>query len=159
MALVEGTPCFTLRYSDLEQAAEVLQRQFSGMSESRSERREDAGSEVAIEVRIAADGSKAARFEQMPGVALRTVDGDLFLVRPGATMMHLNPVAASLWQLLEQPTSLRTAVEVVREAFPHADARQVQRDVRTLFDMLQDAGFIRAAAVGQQASGDRAVAS
>jgi len=80
----------------------------------------------------------------MPGVHLRAVGEDLFLVMEGAEgAFHLNAVAASLWRLLEKPTTLSTATDVLRAAFPDADARRVKRDVRKLFDTLQAGGLIR----------------
>jgi glutamate synthase domain-containing protein 2 len=80
----------------------------------------------------------------MPGVALRAVDNDIFLVNAGdAAVFHLNAVAASLWHMLEQPTTLATAIDALQKAFPTADPRKVQRDVRNVFHALHKGGLIR----------------
>jgi hypothetical protein len=87
----------------------------------------------------------------MPGVILRTVGDDLFLVKEGEEgVFHLNAVAAGLWRLLEKPTTLATATDVLRAAFPNADARRVKRDVRNLFDTLQAGGLIRSSSMAQR---------
>jgi hypothetical protein len=149
--VLEGTPCFTLTYSSLDEAADFLSDRFSAarapwrkplhdQPQSRSER------EIAVEIVSGAARPGAARFQHAPGVTLRSVDGDIFLVRPGeAAIFHLNPVAASLWHMLEQPTTIATAINAVLQAFPSADPRRVKRDVRVVFDALQDGGLIRAA--------------
>ena len=60
-----------------------------------------------------------ALFVQTGGVTLRAVGEDIFLVKPSdAAIFHLNAVAANLWRLLEQPTTLETAINAVRQASP-----------------------------------------
>jgi Coenzyme PQQ synthesis protein D (PqqD) len=81
----------------------------------------------------------------VPGVALRAVDNDIFLVNSdNAAVFHLNAVAAGVWHILEQSTTLAAAIDAVRQAFPAADARKVNRDVRNVFDALEQGGLIRA---------------
>jgi hypothetical protein len=147
--LVEQTPCFALTYSSLDEAGAFLRHRFSPQNapwrETIRPGESDIGNPgISVEVPSERTGSRAQRFDQMPGVILRTVDEDLFLVKDGeAGVFHLNAVAASLWRLLEKPTTLATATDVVRAAFPDADARRVKRDVRNLFATLQAGGLIR----------------
>jgi hypothetical protein len=98
-----------------------------------------------IEVEVAQDHRpRPAQFTQMAGVALRAIDNDIFLVKFGdAAVFHLNAMAASLWHMLERPTSLASAIDAVQKAFPAADGGKVQRDVRNVFDALCKAGLIR----------------
>lgn len=141
------TPCFSLTYSNLDEAGAFLRQRFSAPNAWRELPERDPeipDAEISVEVPAERSRARAQRFDQMPGVILRTVDDDVFLVKEGeAGVFHLNPVAASLWRLLEQPTTLATATDVLRAAFPEADARRVKRDVRNLFDTLQAGGLIR----------------
>jgi hypothetical protein len=85
-----------------------------------------------------------------PGVYLKRVDGDVFLVRPEQDgVFHLNRVAAALWCLLERPVTIEQAIGVLHDAFPEADPRQIKRDVRNLFDTLYSARLIRSCRVAK----------
>jgi hypothetical protein len=147
-SLIETAACFSFTYSKLDQAIDFLRRRFSSgdapWQEDRMDQVRGTGvCEIAVEV---AQGQRprSAQFTQMAGVALRAVDNDLFLVKSGdAAVFHLNAVAASLWRILERPTSLASAIDAVQKAFPAADARKVQRDVRNVFDALHKGGLIR----------------
>jgi hypothetical protein len=146
--MIETGACFSFTYSKLDQAIDFLSKRFSsGHAPWQADRIDQACatsvSEIAVEV--AQDRRpRSAQFTQVAGVALRAVDNDIFLVKSGdAAVFHLNAVAASLWHILERPTSLATAIDAVQKAFPAADARKVQRDVRNVFDALHDGGLIR----------------
>jgi Coenzyme PQQ synthesis protein D (PqqD) len=147
-SIIETGACFSFTYSKLDQAIDFLSERFSSgdapWQDDRIDRvRGTRVSEIAVEV---AQHRRpwSAQFTQVAGVALRAVDNDIFLVKSGdAAVFHLNAVAASLWHLLERPTTLATAVDAVQKAFPAADARKVNRDVRSVFDALHQAGLIR----------------
>ena len=52
----------------------------------------------------------AIAYWREPGVTLRTVDNDIFLVNTDdAAVFHLNAVAASVWHILERPTRVGVA--------------------------------------------------
>lgn len=156
-ALVECLPCVTLVYSDLDEASALLQDRFSGWnfrSESARARSQSVPADASEpeqhepesnDVRgYGADKSCARRVRQAPGVYLKRVDGDLFLIRHEQDgVFHLNPIAAALWCLLEHPATIEEAVSVLHDAFPEADPRQIKRDVRSLFDRLHRARLIR----------------
>ena len=69
--------------------------------------------------------SKAAReqdrqYRQNLRVTGREVGDELFLANPGSeSLYHLNVTGAALWRLLAEPTSVKEAVQVLREAFPN----------------------------------------
>lgn len=148
-SLLEPLPCFSLTYSDLDQAAALVRDRFSGsdipwrkMSEVKAN--ENIKLEIAVEVQSKPSTARTLWFEQIPGILLREVDDDLFLVKPEEDgVFHLNPVATTLWRLLEKPTTLAMAIDVLREAFPAANVRRVKRDVRNLFDTFAAGGLIR----------------
>jgi hypothetical protein len=149
--LIARTACFTLTYSDLDEAADIVSDRFSAAQAPWRQRRTDAAHggqdrEITVELESVSTRPRTAMFAQMPGVALRAMDDDIFLVKPDdAAIFHLNAVAASLWGLLERPTTLAAATDALCRAFPHADPRTVKRDVRALFATLQAEGLIRSA--------------
>jgi hypothetical protein len=147
-SMIETGACFSFTYSKLDEAIDFLSKRFSSGDGPWQDDRMDQGrgtrvSEIAVEV--AQDHRPwSAQFTQVAGIALRAVDNDIFLVKSGdAAVFHLNAVAASLWHMLEQPTSLAMAIDAVQKAFPAADARKVKRDVRDAFDALHKGGLIR----------------
>lgn len=154
--VLEQTLCFSLTYSNLDEAAALIRHRFATQNapwrETAAEQKSGIiDAELSVEVPSERIGARARRYDQMPGVILRTVGDDLFLVKDGEeSVFHLNAVAASLWRLLEKPTTLATATDVLRAAFPDADARRVKRDVRNLFDTLQAGGLIRSASSVEQ---------
>ena len=147
-SMIETGACFSFTYSNLHEATDFLSERFSAAlapwpDDPTDQIQEKRVSEIAVEV--AQDYQPwSAHFTQVPGIALRAVDNDIFLVNSDdAAVFHLNAVAASLWHILERPTTLATAIDAVRQAFPGADARKVKRDVRNVFDALQKGGLIR----------------
>jgi hypothetical protein len=150
-ALSKRTACFTLTYSDLDEAAELLSDRFSAAHAPWRQHAVDPlpdemHQDIVVEVASGSVGRRATRYRQRPGVSLCSVDNDIFLVKPGEdAVFHLNAVAASLWHLLEQPTTRAAAIAAVGQAFPGADVRRVRRDVGVMLNALQKGGLIQAA--------------
>jgi len=147
-SMIETRACFSFTYSNLQEAADFLSERFSATNATWPDDPMDQiqGTRVSeIAVEVAQDYQPlSAQFTQVPGVALRAVDNDIFLVNSDdAAIFHLNAVAAGVWHILERPTTLAAAIDAVRQAFPAADARKVKRDVLNVFDALQKGGLIR----------------
>jgi hypothetical protein len=147
-SIIETGACFSFTYSNLQDAIDFLSNRFSAtrapwLDDPLKHIQEVKAGEIAIEV---AQNHQpwSAQFTQVPGVAIRAVDNDIFLVNSdAAAVFHLNAVAASLWQMLEQPTTLATATDAVQKAFPAVDPGKIKRDVRNVFDALRKEGLIR----------------
>lgn len=76
------------------------------------------------------------------GVQFRTVGDEIFLVHPDGEQIHnLNPMAAALWRLLEQPTTGRDMADVVQAAFPIMAPAKVEEDVKRVVTELLAGGF------------------
>lgn len=146
--LTTRVPCFTLTYSNLEDATALLLTRLAAPSpqwgqELESATRNDPGRELKIP--HDASRRRARQFEQAPGVILRELEGDLFLKRPGEDgVFHLNAVAAILWQLLQHSVAIATAVAILRDAFPQADPLRIKHDVKDVFNALEAGGLIQA---------------
>ena len=65
------------------------------------------------------------------------VEGERFLAdAEGAAIHHLNLVGGAIWGLLQEPIGRDEIVDVLRAAFPDADARQIDADVDELLAAL-----------------------
>ncbi|MEX0815206.1 MAG: PqqD family protein [Dongiaceae bacterium] len=147
-ALVAGGHCFTLRYSDLDAAAELLRATFAAWPPRPPAARGDAAAPPAAAPRPRAAAPVAAgqRFVRRPDVAVRELDHELFLVgADNRSIYHLNPIAAALWRLLDEPMPVEEAIGVLCEAFPEIDAARIEGDVNVLFADLTERGLLVAA--------------
>lgn len=82
--------------------------------------------------------------ERHPGAQFREVGDEIFLVHPdGEQIYNLNPMAAALWRLMEQPVTARDMADVVQAAFPIMAPDKVEIDIRTILSGLLNGGFAR----------------
>lgn len=161
--LIERLPCFTLRYSALDDAAAILERTFAcrppraqvhGVADpplTGPAQGEDGSVNAAMPV------GRRTRMQQNSSIRLRSVDGDLFLADAEGWGIHqLNSSGAGVWKLLAQPICVEEAIEVFRGAFPDADRATVEKDVEALFAALYAEGFIVEADQSADCIGNRA---
>jgi hypothetical protein len=148
--LMDRLPRFTLRYNDIGDARALLENAFaawppatgdleeadpSTVASSSDEDFEDAGPPAIF---VPAD----VKLKQSRSVRLREVDGAVFLTdAEGFGIHHLNPLGASLWQLMAEPLRQTEAVEILVGAFPDAERARIVKDVGTLFSALVAEGF------------------
>jgi hypothetical protein len=67
----------------------------------------------------------------------------MFLCDPSErAILHLDPVGAAVWTLLEGATSAAEAAELLAQAFPYVEAEQIAADVAALIDELATAGIV-----------------
>ncbi|MFC1673445.1 PqqD family protein [Pseudomonadota bacterium] len=77
-----------------------------------------------------------------PDAQFREVGDEIFLVHPdGEQMQNLNPMAAALWRLLEEPMTGRDMAEVVLAAFPIMSPAKIQVDIETVINGLLAGGY------------------
>ena len=86
----------------------------------------------------------ASRVERHPDVQFREVGDEVFLVHPdGEQIYNLNPMAAALWRLMENPITGREMAEVVTAAFPIMAPAKVEGDIKALLNDLLTGGFAK----------------
>lgn len=149
--VMDRLPLFRLRYADLDDAADLLERTFSAWPPMQQAVAR-AESPLLRAVLETPPGSEAypkpaprndLLLRQNPAVKLRAIDGELFLVdADGEGIHHLNPVGAGVWNLLADPVSEREAVEVLAGAFPDIERARIERDIATLFCDLLAGNFV-----------------
>lgn len=144
--LLAARPCLTLHYSDLDQAAALLQdgQAFSGQTASLAA--------SPIELRAAEHPLEAAsprsgcgrRFRQAPGVRGRAVGEHLFLTEPhNGGLCELSLLGAGIWNLLAEPQSVEEVTAVLVDVFEDAEPRSIAADTRRLLSDLEQRGLIR----------------
>lgn len=77
-----------------------------------------------------------------PEVEFREMGDEIYLVHPdGEQMYNLNPMAAALWRLIEEPMTMADMSEIVHTAFPIMAENKVKEDVKTAMSELLNLGF------------------
>jgi hypothetical protein len=151
--LMAQSLCLRLVYSDLEEATALILATFGrwptdGIKLAQAPRPQPPAPNARRATRDAA-ALLEATYRRDPGVAMRDVDGELFLAAGGGqAILHLNVLGAGLWNLLAEPTSAAEAVEALSIAFPESDPAVIAEDVMTLFADLAEHGLIVTAATG-----------
>ena len=148
--LMDRLPRLTLRYSNFEDAAELLVATFASWpphiavsDEAYEEVLPPAGPDIAKGVTLAQSFPPEMPMIRNAAVVLHQVEGSIFLASPDGLSIHrLNATGAGLWNLLTEPVSQDQSIDVLCEAFPDADRRAVADDVSRLFSALSRAGFI-----------------
>ena len=134
-------PLFRLRYSGLEDAVACLAEAFS--------RRGDAvpGAGAARVFRPARfDGAPAlpgARLVQRPGTVAREIGAALYLADAEGRGIHrMDPLAAAIWEMLEEPASPDEIAAMLAGAFPDTDPARVRADLERLLESLAGQGLL-----------------
>jgi hypothetical protein len=144
-ALVASTEIMWLTYSDLDEAATLVKTALSpgagAVRGPRRTRRRPSGGEPAP--RATRHAPLGQRYRQRAGLSARDVEGELFLCDPSErAILHLDPVGAAVWTLLEGETSAAEAAELLAQAFPEVGAERIAADIAALIDDLATAGLV-----------------
>jgi len=87
-----------------------------------------------------------ARYLRNPAVSETELDGEFFLVEPASgEVFYLDAVSAGLWRLVAAPRTLEETIAVYRAAFPEADGRTVENDLRVALQTMLDRCLVVAA--------------
>ncbi len=160
--LARTVPCYTLVYSDLDEACALLAGLLAGKAARDMEGRSMQIAKVSAGIfgaRPESSNSSAEdaedsqpqisadqEYRQCAGAELVTRLGKIFLVNNDQNALHvLNETGRILWLMFAYPLSLAEASLLVREAFPKVSGAQVEKDVRNHFADLLDAGLIEPA--------------
>jgi len=78
------------------------------------------------------------------GVTEHRVDACAYLVSPEQdAIFFLNPLGHALWALLEEPTSVHEAVELLGPVYPQIPLADLERDMAAFFGSLLNKGLIQ----------------
>lgn len=132
--VASSLPLYLLRYDDAEPAIDVLKAEFSGWETALPRYTPRAPlineSEHGLKPFTRYEDVSVGQFVQAEGVQVVSTDGQRFLTgRNGQSIHYLNEGAALIWQILDEPTSVDEAVEILLAAFPEQSREQVEGDV------------------------------
>lgn len=83
------------------------------------------------------------RYQRNPAVSETELDGEIFLVEPETEeVFYLDTIGAGLWRLIAVPQTLDETVAVYQTAFPDADRKTVEKDLRAALQTLLDRGLV-----------------
>jgi hypothetical protein len=76
---------------------------------------------------------------RVPGILVRTVDEEAFLIDPDAdSIHHMNRIGLAVWRLIEKPMTRREIAALLVAAFPETPPQQISADLGRLFKLLLD---------------------
>jgi hypothetical protein len=144
--LAENTPSFTLRYSNIEQAVDVLVEHLEGQDAPLYQARKR---EVQRPSKIEAiSNNPEIALSQSSSAVLRELGGQAFATSQDLTrVLHLNEGAVRIWTLLSKPTSEADAAEILRTAFPNVPFNELKSDTQKTFRDLRHAGLVKVAGI------------
>lgn len=141
-ATLSAVPVWQLVYSGLEEAVACLQagfRDWGGASEVREGEARRFGP-ARLDVRPDAPGPSVV---QRAGVVERRIGEGLYLADPeGRAIQRMDPLAAAIWGMLEEPATPGEVEEALAEAFPGTPRERIAADLRALLERLSEAGLV-----------------
>jgi hypothetical protein len=146
--LVDRLPTLVLTYSDLEEAVPLLEKTFASWPPDIDLPMADYDPALGLADDLAVQGGgrqlgAACLLSRREGVALREMDGEIFLAGPQeASIFHLNTVGAAVWTLLAQPTNRQEIASLLGIAFPDVSSSRIEADVADVLDALHANGFV-----------------
>jgi hypothetical protein len=82
-------------------------------------------------------------YRRRAGVSETAVDAELYLVAPGSDdIFHLDPIAAGIWRMLEEPANLTVLQDTLSDAFPDAVPGRIAGDVTAALATLRLQGLV-----------------
>jgi len=85
---------------------------------------------------------ESSQIYRHPKTQFREVGDEIFLVHPDGEQIHnLNPMAAALWRLLEEPITGREMAAVVQAAFPIMAMAKIEDDIKRVLSEFLELGF------------------
>ena len=150
---MDRLPCCTLRYSNFENATELLAETFSSWP-PRIPFTDPPPADIPMATEpdsvLQQTGAQRLRPEttliRNAAATLHRVEDDLFLATPDGSSIHrLNAIGAGLWNLLAEPISEQESIDILCGAFPDGDRAAIAADVTALFAALSREGLVVAA--------------
>ncbi|MDL2284903.1 PqqD family protein [Oxalobacter sp. OttesenSCG-928-P03] len=153
--LIKARPCWTLHYSSLDDAVTLLQEAFASADpygfDFTGEHRKKQTQKPYEPLPLTAQDVLPARLESSPEdiyirksrIISEARQDDIFLIEEAEdAIYHLNPMAAAIWNMLEEPLSETDAAKLFSDVFSDTPPGQIEHDVAVFFDMLREKELI-----------------
>lgn len=140
-SILERTPVFRLGYSALDEAVACLKARFADWPEPAATLGEDRRfAPPRFGDRPAWSGGAVS---QRGGVVARSIGEGLYLADPeGQAIQRMDPLAAAIWEMLEEPATPEELEGALAEAFPETPRSWIRADLHALLTRMHDAGLL-----------------
>lgn len=129
--IVSHAECMRLVYDRADDAIEILDRQFNQWDSEKHGMGQPVASLLQTSATPVESGDNL--FAQQDNVQVISIDQEKFLTSPdGKSIHHLNPIAAAIWSLLDNPTSIDQIVSLLKSAFPDTEQEIIHKDTKGL---------------------------
>lgn len=141
--VLTARPVYRLTYSDLDSAVTCLAAAFSAWTDPLC----DEGPvlplrKAAVDVVASSVPESDAAIGQRPGALAVTIGQTLYLADAEGRAIHrMDPLAATIWGLIEEPMTAGDAAALLAEAFPEVGAERISQDVLRLLAQLRAFGL------------------
>lgn len=145
-ATLAECPAFQLTYYDLGSAAACLKKASAEWPDPTPPTQPGPGqpfrmAELAIALHAAPD--VGLQFRQRPGVHSVAIGDKRYLADPEGKAIHrMDPLAAAIWAIIDEPTTTDSIVDILTEVFPETGRDRICADVGRLLDGLLGSGLI-----------------
>lgn len=141
-AMLSQISVWRLSYSDLDDAVRCLQAEFAGWvprpAAAGAGERQFGAPDYADRPQ-----TPGGRLAQRAGSMERWIGEVLYLAdRGGRAIQRMDPLAAAIWAMLEDPATPEDLVAAVVEAFPDTPRERIRTDLAALLDRLFEAGLV-----------------
>lgn len=137
--ITQSAPAYRLKYDEAEPAIALLEDHFQTWPDSPPTLPEQIVDDLlssALDITLpetTLDTSNGS-FLHASGITVVSSEGEKFLTgRNGQSIHYLNDSAAMIWQLLDEPTSVSEAIEMLCVLYPEQPADQISVDVHATF--------------------------
>lgn len=90
--------------------------------------------------------TEGALIRQRAGTVAERIGDTLYLADPEGLAIHrMDPLAAAIWAVLQEPVTAQDIQDLLIEAFPATEPARVKADLHRLLKMLHEAGLIEPA--------------
>ncbi len=147
--ITKSAPAYRLTYDDAEQAVALLESRFQEWDQAAPVFPADLNN-VSFESALESDFTpevfdiSEGSFIHASGIEEVSSDGKRFLTGHNGKSIHfLNDGAANIWRLLEEPTSISEATEMLCAVFPDYPAENIRRDVVSTYTEFARNGLLQ----------------
>ena len=147
----KSAPAYRLIYDEAEPAIALLEKHFAAWESPVPTFSADLdasifASALEIEEPVQLADILTASFLHASGVTEASAEGKRFLTgRNGKSIHYLNDGATTIWRLLEEPTSVEEAIEMLCAVFPDHPAENIRQDVIATFIEFARNGLLQPA--------------
>lgn len=136
--LVASRPTFELQYENAEDAADLLESQFSTWPEETAPVSGQTFVDAQYRARI-----ENPRWQAKPNILEKSLDDGHFIAdEDTGRIFHLNSTAGAIWRMLSAGEDSEFVASLLCEAFPDIEPDRIEHDILTLTQSFRENGLL-----------------